>query len=75
MPTKFARKHYEHFAAEVARGNGWTTQAEKLALVRFLAKVFAAESNDCGGRFQIDLFVRKCGFEEGDRAALIRDLS
>lgn len=60
MP-RFTRRHYEHMAAEVAEGNGWTTQDEKLAIVRFLAGVFNADSDN----FRIDLFVRKCGFAEG----------
>lgn len=60
MP-KFTRKHYEHFAAEITEGNGWATQDEKLAIVRFLAGAFSADSDN----FKIELFVRKCGFAEG----------
>lgn len=60
MP-KFAQKHFVHMAEEVAKGNGFTTQDEKLAIVRFLAGVFSADSPN----FKIDLFIRKCGFESG----------
>lgn len=60
MP-KFTQKHFVHMAEEVAKGWGFETRDEKLAVVRFLACVFATDSD----KFNADLFVRKCGFAEG----------
>lgn len=55
----FTQRHFIHMADEVA--NSTATRDEKLAIVRFLAEAFSADSDN----FKVDLFVRKCGFEEG----------